>query len=34
MIAPGGDQQQGFTDRIPALAVTFEQQAPDRFGTR
>jgi len=34
MVAPGGDQQQGFTDRIPALALAFEQQPPDRFRTR
>jgi len=34
MIAPGGDQQQGLPDRIPALALAFEQQSPDRFRTR
>src|SRR6266851_8240630 len=34
MVAPGGDEQQGFTDRIPALAFAFEQQSPDRLGAR
>ncbi len=34
MVAPGGDQQQGFTHSVPALAVAFEEQPSDCFGAR
>ena len=33
VITACGDEQQGFADRIPALAFAFEQQPPDRLGT-
>jgi hypothetical protein len=32
MIAPGGHEQQGFADCIPALSVAFEKEPSDPFG--
>jgi len=31
VMTPCGDEQQGFANRIPALALAFEQQPPDRL---
>jgi hypothetical protein len=34
MVAPGGDEQEGLTNRIPSFTVAFEKEPPDCLATR
>ena len=34
MIAPGGNEQESLTGRIPAIAVALEKEPPDCFAAR